>query len=126
MLIETIRHNNADLNKWDFGRKSLLRKTEKDIYNELIKAVWHNDANLREQYLGLKYPTKKEKHYYKFTRAVRHKNANLNKWYLRSKPLLRKRYYYEINGVARHNNADLGKQCLPQNNRNDSWMLGAV
>ena len=47
-------------------------------------------------------------------RDVWHNNANLNKWHLGSKPLLRKTYYYELNRVVRHYNADLRKQYLPQ------------
>ena len=38
----------------------LTKKKEKKSYNELIRAVWHNNADLRKQYLGPKSPTKKK------------------------------------------------------------------
>ena len=38
----------------------LTKKKRKRYYDELIRAVWHNDADLRKQYLGPKSLTKKK------------------------------------------------------------------
>ena len=38
----------------------LTRKKRKRYYDELIRAVWHNDADLRKQYLEPKSLTKKK------------------------------------------------------------------
>ena len=38
----------------------LIKKKRKRYYDELIKAVWHNTAGLRTQYLGPKSLTKKK------------------------------------------------------------------
>ena len=54
MFIETIRLNNSESNKWYLGLKPLLRKKKKGHYDELIEVAWHNTADLRAQYLGLK------------------------------------------------------------------------
>ena len=40
--------------------KILTKKKRKRYYDELIRAVWHNDADLRKQYLGPKSLTKKK------------------------------------------------------------------
>ena len=37
----------------------LTKKKRKRYYDELIRAVWHNDADLRKQYLGPKSLTNK-------------------------------------------------------------------
>ena len=44
-LIETIRHNNADLKKRYLGQKPLLRKR---YYTELIETIRHNNADLKK------------------------------------------------------------------------------
>ena len=38
----------------------LIKKKRKRCYDELIRAVWHNIADLRTQYLRLKSLTKKK------------------------------------------------------------------
>ena len=38
----------------------LTKKKRKRYYDELIRAVWHNDADLKKQYLGPKSLTKKK------------------------------------------------------------------
>ena len=38
----------------------LTKKKRKRYYDELIRAVWHNDADLRKQYLEPKSLTKKK------------------------------------------------------------------
>ena len=38
----------------------LTKKKRKRYYDELIRAVWHNNADLRKQYLGSKSPTQKK------------------------------------------------------------------
>ena len=38
----------------------LTKKKKKRYYDELIRAVWHNNADLRKQYLGPKSLTKKK------------------------------------------------------------------
>ena len=38
----------------------LIKKKRKRYYNELIRAVWHNTADLRTQYLRPKSLTKKK------------------------------------------------------------------
>ena len=38
----------------------LIKKKRKRYYDELIRAVWHNNADLRKQYLGPKSFTKKK------------------------------------------------------------------
>ena len=38
----------------------LTKKKRKRYYDELIRAVWHNNADLRKQYLGPKSLTKKK------------------------------------------------------------------
>ena len=38
----------------------LIKKKRKRYYDELIKAVWHNDVDLRKQYLRPKSLTKKK------------------------------------------------------------------
>ena len=48
-LIETNRHNNADLKKWYLGPKPLLRKR---YYSELIEIIRHNDADLKKRYIS--------------------------------------------------------------------------
>ena len=37
-----------------------IKKKEKGYYDELIRAVWHNNADLRKQYLEPKSLTKKK------------------------------------------------------------------
>ena len=56
-----------------------IKKKKKRYYVELIKAVWHNTADLRTQYLGPKSLTKEKRRYHELTNAVRHNNTNLNK-----------------------------------------------
>ena len=41
--------------------KILTKKKRKRYYDELIRAVWHNNADLRKQYFGPKSLTKKKK-----------------------------------------------------------------
>ena len=38
----------------------LIKKKRKRYYDELIRVVWHNNADLRKQYLGTKSLTKKK------------------------------------------------------------------
>ena len=38
----------------------LIKKKRKRYYDEFIRAVWHNNADLRKQYLGPKSFTKKK------------------------------------------------------------------
>ena len=54
MFIGIIRLNTTELKKWCLGLKPLLRRKRKEHYDELIKAAWHNTADLRAQYLGPK------------------------------------------------------------------------
>ena len=104
------------------GQKPLLRKR---YYTEFIKTIRHNNTDLKKRYLGQK-PLLRKRYYTELIETIRHNNADLKKRYLGQKPLLRKRYYYELIETIRHNNADLKKGCIPQTNRDDGWMLGAV
>ena len=40
--------------------ETLTKKKEKDIMMSLFRPVWHNNADLRKQYLESKYLTKKK------------------------------------------------------------------
>ena len=125
VFIETIRLNNTESNKWYLRLKPILRRKRQDIMMSLLGGL----AQYRRPesvILRAEIPYQGKRYYYELTSAVRHNNTDLNKWYLGSKLLLRKRYYHELNRVAWHNNADLRKQHLPQNSRDDNWMLGAV
>ena len=104
------------------GQKPLLRKR---YYSELIETIRHNNADMKKRYLGQK-PLLRKRYYSELIETIRHNNADLKKRYLGQKPLLRKRYYSELIEIIRHNNADLKKGRIPQTNRDDSWMLGAV
>ena len=104
------------------GQKPILRKR---YYSELIETIRHNNADMKERYLGQK-PLLWERYYSELIETIRHNNADMKKRYLGQKPLLRKRYYSELIETIWHNNADMKKGCIPQTNRDDGWMLGAV
>ena len=57
--------------------KILTKKKRKRYYDELIRAVWHNNANLRKQYLGPKSLTKKKDVIYELIRGIVYNKIDL-------------------------------------------------
>ena len=55
----------------------LTKKKRKRYYDEPIIAVWHNNADLRKQFLGLKSLTKKKRHYYELIGGIVYNKTDL-------------------------------------------------
>ena len=59
--------------------KILTKKKRKRYYDELIRAVWHNDTDLRKQYLRPKSLTKKKRCYYELIRGIVYNKIDLKR-----------------------------------------------